>query len=98
MARRSRPMNLSKGAFRNLAAALGLAVLATAAHADWTLVTADNVAANAGQPNLTINTWTGTEGLSATDKSGKLVRFATRDIVSLSSGRKVSAEAQSDRW
>jgi hypothetical protein len=90
-------MNLSRGAFRNLAAALGLAVLASAANADWTLITADATSSN-GQPNLTINTWTAAEGLSATDRSGKLVRFPTRDIVSLSSGRKVSTEPHTDRW
>jgi hypothetical protein len=94
---RRRPINLSRDAFRHLAAALGVAVLSTAAHADWTLLPADGTPS----PNLTVNTWTPAEGLSATDKSGKLVRFPTRDIVSLTPARppaSLLAEARLSRW
>lgn len=95
MTRRHRPMNLSSTAFRNLAAALGLAVLSTAAQAEWTLQTA---AGGDALANLTVNTWTSAEGLSATDKSGKLVRFQTRDLVSLAANRKVNPELRQSRW
>lgn len=86
---RRRPINLSHQAFRHLATALGVAtLLACPVYADWKLSTADSKTAD----HLTINTWSLSEGLSATDQSGKLVSFGTRDILSLDSGRKVEAD------
>lgn len=79
---RKRPINLSTAAFRNLAAALGLATLLSSARADWTLLTADF----ASQQHLTVNTWT-QDGLSATAESGKLTTFPSRDIIRLSFNR-----------
>jgi hypothetical protein len=85
-----RPINLSRGAFRQLAAALGVATLmAVQARADWKLTTSDLKTAD----HLTLNTWTLGEGLSATDQSGKLVTFQSRDILSIDSGRPVTADA-----
>ncbi len=87
--RRHRPINLSRAAFRHLAAALGVAtLLAAQVRADWKLTTADFKVSD----HLTINTWNPTDGLSATDQSGKLVSFPTRDILALDSGRPVSAD------
>lgn len=94
---RRRPINLSRAAFHHLAAALGVAVLSSAAFADWTLIPADGDPS----PNLTVNTWTPAEGLSATDKSGRLVRFPTREVVSLTPARapaSTAAEARQSRW
>jgi hypothetical protein len=88
-ARRRRPINLSRDAYRHLAAALGVAtLLAVSARADWKLTTADLKEMD----HLTVNTWKPAEGPSATDQSGKLVSFPTRDIVSLDSGRVVNAD------
>jgi len=88
--RRRRPINLSRDAFRHLAAALGVATLLTVqAQADWKLTTSDLKTTD----HLTLNTWTLGEGLSATDQSGKLVTFQTRDILTLDSGRPISPDA-----
>jgi hypothetical protein len=95
--RRRRPINLSHGAFKHLAAALGVAALLSAsAHAaTWTLTTADG----AQQPGLTVNTWSPAEGLSATDASGKLARFPSRDLVSLArAGQPPAPDAAANRW
>ncbi len=90
-ARRRRPMNLSRGAFRNLAAALSIATLfsATTARAQWTLLTADSTQLG----NFTINTWTPSDGISVTSQSGKLITIATRDIVALTALPKGNAAA-----
>jgi hypothetical protein len=77
-----------------LAAALGLAFLSTAARADWVMKTADFKEV----PHLTVNTWTVDEGLSATDVSGKLVTFPTRDVLSLYSGQKMVSDPASRAW
>jgi hypothetical protein len=88
-------MNLSRGAFRNLAAALGLAILSTAAaRADWTLQDSDFQE----QQHFTINTWTPADGLSITTQSGKLATYPTRNILSLSSGLKPVSDPASRGW
>jgi len=95
-----KPINLSRGAFRALAAALGVAALlgaSSAAHAAWdncTLVTADMHE----QRHLSINTWTASEGLSATDEKGNLVNFPSRNILSLASGEESSRQTVHTGW
>jgi hypothetical protein len=84
--RRRRPINLSRRAFSQLAAALGVVTLLSSARADWSLLTADFQ----NQQHLTINTWNPQQGLSATSASGKLATIPSRDIVSLDSGRKIN--------
>ena len=86
-------MNLSRGAFSHLAAALGLAMLSTGVRADWLLRDA-----NQQEQHLTINTWTPAEGLSATDTKGKLIAVPTRDILRLSSGQKAASDPASRAW
>src|SRR5689334_23112862 len=58
-------------------------LLASAAHADWTLTTADFTS----DPNLTVNSWDIDQGLSLTSQSGKLRTVQTRDVVSLVSSK-----------
>jgi hypothetical protein len=91
---RRRPINLSRGAFRNLAAALGLAILSTGACADWTLQDSDFKE----EQHLSINTWTPGEGLSITSQSGKLGTRPTREILALSSGLKAVSDPASRGW
>src|ERR1044071_1641894 len=78
-----RPMNLSRDAFRHLAAALGVALLGVSARADWTLKNTEFKEL----PHLTVNTWSPTEGLSVTNQAGKLETIPTREVLELSSGK-----------
>jgi hypothetical protein len=94
-ARRSRPINLSRDAFRHLAAALGMAaLLTTAARADWALQDCNFKQ----EEHLVVNTWTPAEGLSITTQSGKLASFATRDVLTLTSGIKPVSDPASRGW
>ena len=89
------PINLSRGAFRQLAIALGLsALLASSAHADWTLTDADFKT----QQHLTINTWNTDDGLSANDQSGKIITVPSREILVLTSGVKPVPYPGSTAW
>ena len=63
-----------------------VSLLAASARADWTITTVDFKQLE----HMSINTWNPTEGLSATDLSGKMVTFKTRDILSLNSGQRLS--------
>jgi hypothetical protein len=92
--RRARPINLSRDAFRHLAAALGIALLTSAAHADWSLQDCNFKQ----EEHFVINTWTPADGLSVTMQSGKLATFPTRDILALSSGLKPWSDPASRGW
>ena len=93
-ARHDRPLNLSRDAFRHLAAALGLALLTSAVHADWSLQDCNFKP----EDHFVINTWTPAEGLSVTMQSGKLATFSTRDILALTSGLKPVSDPASRGW
>lgn len=62
------------------------AFLASTARADWSLMTADF----SQQHPVTINTWTAAEGLSVTGQNGKLNTLPTREVVLLSSDKKIA--------
>src|SRR5262245_8687359 len=81
-------------AFRMVAGVALSSGLASICRADWTLTTADFKE----QPQLTVNTWSAGAGLAATDSSGKLVNVPTREVISLSSEKKIAPEAASRSW
>src|SRR5689334_19633094 len=89
-----RPMNLSRDAFRHLAAALGVALLGVSARADWTLKNPEFKEL----PHLIINTWSPAEGLSVTNQAGKLETIPTREVLELSSGKTPISDPASQAW
>lgn len=89
---RPRPINLSRDAFRHLAAALGVATLLSAsARADWLLTNSDLKQ----DAHLIINTWTPAEGFSITNQSGKLSTISTRDVLTLYSAQRMISDPAS---
>jgi hypothetical protein len=62
------------------------AFLASTARADWSLMTSDF----SQQHPVTVNTWTAAEGLSVTGQNGKLNTLPTREVVLLSSDKKIA--------
>jgi hypothetical protein len=62
-------------------------IVSPPARAEWSLMTADLATPHA----VTINTWTAADGLSVTAPSGKLTTLPTREVVLLSSDKKINA-------